>query len=193
MPVPDSCYPPVAYSEIMESRPKSPDSNGTVASGGRARAGAGTWRRVVFGGARRGAGGREDLPSSLRCATDRILLRRWRGQHRRAAPASLLQGRGTTWGTRRPLPANRTVPGLPATARVFHARAMFVVTEADAAAIRAAFHEEGELSAVVELRRRFPGITDPAKARECARTIAGWKLLPAAPCPVTQLHPGKSR
>jgi hypothetical protein len=44
---------------------------------------------------------------------------------------------------------------------------MFVVTEADAAAIRA----------VYELRRRFPGITDNAQARECARTIAGWKPL----------------
>ena len=25
---------------------------------------------------------------------------------------------------------------------------------------------------------RFPGITDNAQARECARTIAGWKPLP---------------
>ncbi len=58
---------------------------------------------------------------------------------------------------------------------------MFVVTEADAAAIRAAFEQRGELSAAVELRRLFPGITDNAKARECARTIAGWQLLPAAP------------
>jgi hypothetical protein len=33
---------------------------------------------------------------------------------------------------------------------------MFVVSEADAAAIRAIFHERGELSAVVELRRLFP-------------------------------------
>ena len=78
-------------------------------------------------------------------------------------------------------------------ARVFHARAMFIVTEADAAAIRAAFHDGGELSAVVELRRRFPGITDPARARECVRTIAGWAPLPEAPGPVTPLHPVKSR
>ncbi len=70
---------------------------------------------------------------------------------------------------------------------------MFVVTEADAAAIRAVFHEEGELSAVIELRRRFLGITDHAQARACVRTIAGWTPLPAAPCPVTPLHPGKSR
>ena len=52
---------------------------------------------------------------------------------------------------------------------------MFVVTEADAAAIRAVYQQRGEFSAAVELRRRFPGITDNAQARECARTIAGWK------------------
>ena len=54
---------------------------------------------------------------------------------------------------------------------------MFVVTEADAAAIRAVYQQRGELSAAVELRRLFPGITDNAQARECARTIAGWKPL----------------
>jgi len=51
---------------------------------------------------------------------------------------------------------------------------MFVVTEADATAIRDIFEKEGELSAAIELRRRFPDITDNAKARGCARTIAGW-------------------
>ena len=70
---------------------------------------------------------------------------------------------------------------------------MFVVTEADAAAIYAAFHEECELSAIIELRHRFPGITDHAKARACARTIAGWQPPPTAPCPVVPLHVGKSR
>jgi hypothetical protein len=35
---------------------------------------------------------------------------------------------------------------------------MFAVDEADAAAIRRVFTEEGELSAIVELRRRFPGV-----------------------------------
>ena len=54
---------------------------------------------------------------------------------------------------------------------------MFVVTEADAAAIRAAFDQGGELSAVVELRRRFPGIADTMQARACVRSIAGWKPL----------------
>ena len=36
---------------------------------------------------------------------------------------------------------------------------MFVVTEAEAAAIRAAFDHGGEFSAAVELRRLFPGVT----------------------------------
>jgi hypothetical protein len=55
---------------------------------------------------------------------------------------------------------------------------MFLVTEADAAAIRAVYEQEGELSAAIELRRRFLGITDNAKAREHVRMIAGWKPLP---------------
>lgn len=67
---------------------------------------------------------------------------------------------------------------------------MFLVTEADADAIRAIFDQEGELSAAIELRRRFPGITDNAKARAHVRTIAGWKPLPATPCTVTRLCPG---
>jgi hypothetical protein len=52
---------------------------------------------------------------------------------------------------------------------------MFAVTEAEAAAIRAAFERGGELSAAVELRRLFPGLMDNATARQCARTIADWK------------------
>lgn len=74
-----------------------------------------------------------------------------------------------------------------------HASAMFMVTEAVAAAIRTTFHKEGELSAIIELRQRFPGITDHVQARACARTIAGWAPPPAAPCPVVPLHPGKRR
>jgi len=70
---------------------------------------------------------------------------------------------------------------------------MFVVTEADADAIRTVFYQEGELSAAIELRRRFRGITDKAKARACARTIAGWKPPPEPPCPVTPLRPGSAR
>jgi hypothetical protein len=68
---------------------------------------------------------------------------------------------------------------------------MFVITEADAAAIRVIFDEEGELSAAMELRRRFPGIIDNTKARACARTIAGWTPLPTQRSAVTRLHPRK--
>ncbi len=54
---------------------------------------------------------------------------------------------------------------------------MFAVSEADAAAIRAVFDAEGEFPAAVELRRRFPAVTDNAEARECARIIAGWQPI----------------
>jgi hypothetical protein len=43
---------------------------------------------------------------------------------------------------------------------------MFVVTQAEATAIRTAFEQRGELSAVIELRRLFPGIADADQARE---------------------------
>jgi len=55
---------------------------------------------------------------------------------------------------------------------------MFVVTEAQAAMIRATYEQRGEFSAAVELRQLFPGITDNAQARLCVRTIAGWRPLP---------------
>ena len=67
---------------------------------------------------------------------------------------------------------------LHATIHISHALTMFVVTEAQAAAIRATYEQRGEFSAAVELRRRIPGIPDNAHARECARTIAAWKPLP---------------
>jgi hypothetical protein len=62
-----------------------------------------------------------------------------------------------------------------------HARGMFVVSEADATAIRTAFEQGGELSAAVELRRLFPGLANNETARLYARTIAGWTPLPATP------------
>ncbi len=65
--------------------------------------------------------------------------------------------------------------------------AMFCVSEAEAAAIRAAYEREGELSATIEVRRLFPGITDNAHARTCARMIAGWTPLPVTPGTVTRL------
>jgi hypothetical protein len=54
---------------------------------------------------------------------------------------------------------------------------MYVVSEAEAAAIRAAYDHGGEFSAAIELRRLFPGVPDNDPARDCARTIAGWKPL----------------
>jgi hypothetical protein len=70
---------------------------------------------------------------------------------------------------------------------------MFVVTEAEAAAIRAVYEQRGEFSAAVELRRLFPVITDTAQARECARTIAGWTPLPVPRQPVTRAKRRGSR
>jgi hypothetical protein len=56
---------------------------------------------------------------------------------------------------------------------------MFCVSEEQAAVIRTAFEQRGELSAVVELRRLFPGVANIALARECVRTIAGWQPVGA--------------
>ena len=64
---------------------------------------------------------------------------------------------------------------------------MFVISEADAAALRAISQQRGEFSAAMELRPLFPGITDNAQARECVRTIASWRPLPR------RLRPTRSR
>ncbi len=69
--------------------------------------------------------------------------------------------------------------------------AMFCVSETEAAAIRDAYEREGELSAAIELRRLFPGITDNAHARTCARMIAGW--APSPETPVTVTRSGRTR
>jgi hypothetical protein len=74
-----------------------------------------------------------------------------------------------------------------------HRSRMFLVTEAEAAAIYEIFEREGELSAAIEVRRLFPGITDNVKARAYARTITGWKPPPVPACPLTRLHPEKER
>ena len=50
---------------------------------------------------------------------------------------------------------------------------MFVVSEEAADAIRTAFEREGEFSAVVEFRRRFPLIQNNEQARTQVRIIAG--------------------
>jgi hypothetical protein len=68
---------------------------------------------------------------------------------------------------------------------------MFVVTERDATAIRAAFDQGREIPAAIELRRLFPGVTDNDQARAFARTIAGWEPLPMIAPPREQ--PDKDR
>jgi len=65
---------------------------------------------------------------------------------------------------------------------------MFVVSEEEAAAIRAAFDQGGEFAAAVELRRLFPGVKDNEQAKACARTIAGWKPLKLPPRPAVRLR-----
>ncbi len=70
--------------------------------------------------------------------------------------------------------------------------AMFCVSETEAAAIREAYERGGELSAAVELRRLFPGITDNAHARTCARMIAGWTPLPQTPAKATRPRPSRA-
>jgi hypothetical protein len=73
----------------------------------------------------------------------------------------------------------------------WHDRAMFTVDEPTAEAIRRAFHESGELAAVVELRRYFPAVGDNEQARACVRTIAGWKpILPKPPRARSQRRDG---
>lgn len=59
--------------------------------------------------------------------------------------------------------------------------AMFSIDELTAAAVRRIYEERGELSAVIELRRHFPGIADGENARRCVRSIASWQPLPALP------------
>jgi len=65
---------------------------------------------------------------------------------------------------------------------------MFVVSEEEAAVIRAAFDRGGELAAAIELRRLFPGINDNEQARQCAKAIAGWKPLKLPPRPPVRLR-----
>jgi hypothetical protein len=70
---------------------------------------------------------------------------------------------------------------------------MFVVSEDEAAAIRAAFERGGELSAAVELRRLFRGITSTGQAREYARIIAGWKPMRVPLRPIRLRRSSKRR
>ena len=85
-------------------------------------------------------------------------------------------------------------PSLARTRSAFPCCRHVPVTEAEAAAIRTAFDQGGEWAAAVELRRLFPGVTDNAEARECARTIAAWRPLPVRQDGrVARLRLGKER
>jgi hypothetical protein len=70
--------------------------------------------------------------------------------------------------------------------------AMFVVFRGSRRR-RTAYEQRGELSAAIEVRRWFPGITDNAEALSCTRTIADWKPLPAATCQIIPLRLRRSR
>jgi hypothetical protein len=57
---------------------------------------------------------------------------------------------------------------------------MVALTEEDVAAIQAAYHESGELSAAAEVRKRFRAIQGE-RAREWARMIAAWRPIEVSP------------
>ncbi len=71
-------------------------------------------------------------------------------------------------------------------------RPMFAVSEEDAAAIKAAFEQGGEFSAAIELRRRFPLISDNDQAREHARIIASWLPIPPIRLPKKAAKPKRT-
>jgi hypothetical protein len=157
--------------------------------------------------------GPEDVADrrAIRCGMAAGRASRWRAPpgttrpHQLAAKSSLFSGSAPEGGTETdershgravmncvtPEAANprgrsdRCIAGCGSCA---HALGLFVVSEAEAAAIRAVFEREGEFAAAGELRRLFPGVTDTTEARECARTIAGWK-----PLPLQHLRPEKRR
>lgn len=54
---------------------------------------------------------------------------------------------------------------------------MFTVDPAAADAIRQAFYGEGELAAIVELRRHFPLLAGDEHARSCVQAIASWRPI----------------
>ena len=88
-----------------------------------------------------------------------------------------------------PIAPSSTLNCLPRHGSRSHAPVMFCVSEEEAAAIRTEFEQCGELSAVVELRRLFPGVINIAWARECVRTIADWQPLPVPPSAVPRSKP----
>jgi hypothetical protein len=62
---------------------------------------------------------------------------------------------------------------------------MFCVSEAEATMIREAFEREGELSAGIELRKLFPGITDGAEVATRTEAEAAWPESAACSPPLT--------
>ena len=114
--------------------------------------------------------------------------RRQRDQEARSASA-----RALPQPTRRPARHDPSLRALAALGAHTHPAGMFVVSEAEAAAIRATFEQRGEFAAAVELRRLFPGVTDTAQARAFARTIAGWKPLPVRSRQWTRRDPRRAR
>jgi hypothetical protein len=62
-----------------------------------------------------------------------------------------------------------------------------MATEDDADAIRDVFERDGELSARIEVRRRFPRVTSGEEVRDIARVFAGRTFLPRPEARVTRL------
>jgi len=69
---------------------------------------------------------------------------------------------------------------------------MFVVTEADAAAIRAHSPRAASFQPQPNCAAGFPALPTTV-TRECARTIAGWKPLPLRPLRRRKAAPGAWR
>lgn len=95
----------------------------------------------------------------FRCQGAAKAPRRSRSRHIGRRPAR--------WGRR--LVSSRAQP---------QAAGMFMVDAETAAAIRRAWDEGGELSAVVELRRHFPLISDGDNARRCVRASSAGHSRP---------------
>ncbi len=61
---------------------------------------------------------------------------------------------------------------------------MVALKDEDIIAIQAAYHESGELSAAIEVTRRFKALSGE-RAREWARMIAAWRPVEVQPKPAT--------
>jgi transposase len=80
------------------------------------------------------------------------------------------------------------VPSEHSTGRKRHMGAITKAGDIDARTLLIeAAHSYRFPARVARHKLAFPGIIDNAEARECARTIAGWKPLPAVACTITRL------